>query len=280
MTNFFGTNITDNKRNTGIDGDIFITRTITEEQSLEIEQSLMEQAGFEKKRELPLLLEIVKTICFVFWLLVLGGMISAGDGEPGFAQGYRNAPLLFWIGLLCFLVWLTLFCTEKVRRKKAVNSAAFEHHIETVNALKQKVERSLEIPQDAYEVDVFLERYILKNGEPKHRDFGLVAYLNLPMSAFVRGGNLCLANMERVWEIPLSSFRSVTLEKKRPNFPYWNKSEPIHSEKYKPYKIARNQPGQYFARYYRVEIADPKGEFYLLIPEYDGGIIMELTNLR
>lgn len=51
-------------------------------------------------------------------------------------------------------------------------------------------------------------------------------------------------------------------------------------EEYMPYNISSNQTGQYSARYYRVEIADPKGEFYLLIPEYDGGIFMELANLR
>ena len=275
MTNFFGINITDNKANTNIDGEIFVTNTITAEQNIEMEQFLETEEGFEKKRDLPLSFDFIKLICFIVWITVLTGLISARS----FAEGYRNAPVLCWIGLMCFIVWLTLFCIGKVRRSRTENSAAFEQHIEMADTLQHKLKQSLGIPQDADCIDVFAEYYIIKNGKPKHKICGMVDYINLQMSVFVRGDNLCLANMERVWGIPLSSFRSITLAKKITSLPYWNKSEPIDSEKYKPYKIKRNQIGQYFVRYYRVEIIDLKGEFYLLIPEYDGEIFMELTKL-
>ena len=274
MTNFFGYNITDNKANTNIDGEIFATNTIPAEQNAEIKQFLEKEEDFEKKRDLPLSLDIIKSICFIVWITVLTGLISARS----FAEGYRNAPVLSWIGLMCFIVWLPLFCVGKARRNRT-EKADVEQHIEKFDDLLHKVKQSFGVPQDADCIDVFAEYYIIKNGKPKHKSCGMVDFINLQMFAFVRGGNLCLANMEQLWEIPLSSFRSITLAKKITSLPYWNKSEPINSEKYKPYKIKRNQLGQYFVRYYRIEIVDLKGEFYLLIPEYDGEIFMKLTKL-
>ena len=39
MTNFFGVNVTEDNRNTHIDGDAFITHRITAEQRMAIERS-------------------------------------------------------------------------------------------------------------------------------------------------------------------------------------------------------------------------------------------------
>lgn len=270
MTNFFGYNITDNKENTRIDGEIFATNT-----NIEMKQALETVENLREKYELPLALDIIKSICFLVWITVLTGLISARS----FAEGYRNAPVLCWIGLMCFIVWLPLFCIGKARKNR-MKKATVEQHIEKIDDLLDKVKQSFGVPQDADRIDILAERYAIKNGEPKHKSCGLVDFINLQMFAFVRGENLCLANMEWLWEIPLSSFCSITLVKKIANMPYWNKSEPFNSKKYKSYKIKSNQLGQYFVRYYRVEIVDLKGEFYLLIPEYDGEIFMRLTNLR
>lgn len=275
MTNFFGINITDNQANANIDGEMFAANSINAEQNIELEQALATEEDLKKKSNLPLSIEIIKVICFIVWITVLTGLISARS----FVEGYRNASVLCWIGLMCFIVWLPLFCIKKVRGKR-IEKAAVEQHIEKVDTLWHNVKQSFGIPQDADCIDVFAEYYIIKNGKPKHKVGGMVDFINFQMYAFARGGNLCLANMERLWEIPLSSFRSISLSKKITSLPYWNKSEPINSVKYKPYKIKRNQLGQYFAKYYRVEIVDLKGEFYLLIPEYDGEIFMRLTNLN
>lgn len=274
MTNFFGYNITDNKENTRIDGEIFTTNTITAEQNIEMKQVLETEENLRKKHDLPLSLDIIKSICLLVWITVLAGLISARS----FAEGYRNAPVLSWIGLMCFIVWLPLFCIGKARKNRT-EKVTVEQHIEKIDDLLNKAKQSFGVPQDADRIDVFAEYYVIKNGKPKHKIYGMADFINLQMFAFVRGGNLCLANMEWLGEIPLSSFRSITLSKKITRLLWWNKSEPINSEKYKPYKIRRNQLGQYFVRYYRVEIVDLKGEFYLLIPEYDGEIFMRLTNL-
>ena len=91
---------------------------------------------------------------------------------------------------------------------------------------------------------------------------------------------LCIANMTERWDIPLSSFSRAVLVNKRPNLPAWNKPEPYTDEKYKRYKITTNNFGHYFSRYYRIDIDDGRGKFYLLVPEYDGGTFMELAGIH
>lgn len=280
MTNFFGINITDNKRNTDIDGNIFVTNTITAEQNAEIVQLIDTDKYFEKKRELPLFFWVLRSVCQAVWMVISMAIIKAWGEGTGFVQGYKNAPELYFAGLISFIVWLALFCIGKIRKNKAENTINFKQYIETADTLLYNVRQSLEIPDDADSIDVFAERYIIKNNEIKHKNFGMTAFDNIQMFVFVRDGNLCLADTGALWEIPLSSLRSITLIKKRRNFPEWNKSEPIISEKYKPYRITTNQFGHHFVRYYRVEIIDIRGEFYMLIPEYDGKLFMELTKLR
>lgn len=129
-------------------------------------------------------------------------------------------------------------------------------------------------------MNVLAERYVIKDGKPKRKDIGLTQYVNLSMFAYINGDQLCLDDASSVWEIPLSSIRSIELVKKRVSFPDWTKPEPYDSKSYKPYKITTNQFGHYFARYYCVEISDIRGDFYLLIPEYDGNTFMELMKIH
>ena len=77
--------------------------------------------------------------------------------------------------------------------------------------------------------------------------------------------------------IPLSDLKSPEFIKKRVNFVDWNKQDPPDSPKYKPFDIRTNQFGACFSRYYKVEIYDPHGEYYLLIPEYDIEAFNKLT---
>ena len=276
MTNFFGINVTENIGNVKIDGDVFATNSISAEQQMELEQALKTDEDLNYKSAHLRQLRSMKLICLIIWIMAFIGLLS----ERSFAKGYRNAPFFNLMGLMCFIVWLSLFRVGKTRKNEAEKAAA-EYHIEKGEALWHNVEQSFGIPKDADRIDVFVEYYSVKNGKLKRKSyFEPGEFLNLPMYAFAREGNLCFANMQQLWEIPLSSFRSITMDEKMTILPYWNKSEPIHSEKYKPYKIRRNKLGQNFVRYYRVEIVDSKGEFYLLIPEYDGEIFMRLTDLR
>ncbi len=277
MTNFFGFNVTKGQESDKMDCISFVTRTISDEESERIAQYRQDNDRLEKKAELPTALGVLKGLCWVAWLIILFGIL---ESDVGLIQGYNNAPLLHWIGFLCFVTWLALLIYGKMRVKRTVQTTEFDQHVRQINQFAQEAMQTLDIPENAESIDVLAERYVMKKGVPKHRDSGLVPYVNFDLFIFVQDGSLCLADLENVWEIPLSSLRSMTLEKKRYGYPEWHKSEPPSSKMYKPYKITTNNYGHYFSRCYRIEIRDIRGEFYLLIPEYDGEIFTNVTHLR
>lgn len=277
MTNFFGINVTKGQECTEMDSIAFVTRTLSVEKGEELEQFRQENEQMEQKASLPLGLRVLKGLCWIVWLIILCGILKS---DVSIVQGYHNAPILYWAFGVCFIGWLVLLIYGRVRMKQAVNTDEFGEHMTHADKLERDVRTALDIPDHADSIDVLAERYVMKNGEPEHRDSGLVAYLNFDMWVFERDGSLCLADTEHVWEIPLSSLYSMTLEKKRRSYPEWHKSEPPGSKKYKPYKITTDSYGHYFSRCYRIIIRDARGEFYLLIPEFDGEIFTGVTHLR
>ncbi len=255
----------------------FLTAEIPPELESEMMRMQTESESFLKKAELPLPFGILKFICWLGWLMILAGVLKSG---VSFMEGYHNASALYWGGILCFIIWLILFLYGRRRMKQIDKSSDLASHIQDSEKLLSDLRQALGVPEDALEMDVFGERYVMKNGKPQHKNAGLTQYLNINVAAFVNDSNLCLADTMQRWEIPLSSIRSMTLVKKRVSFPEWHKDEPFNSKKYKPYKITSNSYGHFFSHYYRVEIRDIRGDFCLLIPHFDGEVFTELTHIR
>ncbi len=277
MTNVFGWNMAKGEKVGNVDGAVFVTRTLSDEQNAALDRLAENNTNILVQGQLPLPLRIVKGIAlFGFWIILL----SILKADVSLAQGYRNAPGLYWAVPICLAVWLILFLIGRQRMKRLAADPSLQEHIDIAENLTQMARGVLGIPEDAQSIDVLAERYVLKNGEVVHKDFNMTNYLNLDLFIFYEDGNLCLADLRQRMDIPLHSIRSMRLEKKRKSFPEWHKDEPSNSPKYKPYKITANQYGHVFSKYYRVEISDAKGEFYLLIPEYDAEIFTEITHIR
>lgn len=273
--NFFGINI--EQEGDTQDCAAFQTAEIPPELESEMMRMQTENESLLKKAELPLPLTIIKFICWFGWIVVLLGTIKS---DVSFMEGYRNAPALHWGGVICFFLWLGIFLYGRKRMKQIDKSTDLAEHIQDSEKLYSDLRQALAVPEDAREMDVLAEHYVLKDGNPRHKDAGLTQYLNFNMAAFVREGNFCLADTVQRWEIPLSSIRSMTLVKKRVSFPEWHKDEPCNSKKYKPYKITSNSYGHFFSYYYRIEIHDIRGDFFLLVPHFDGEVFTELTHIR
>ncbi len=274
--NFFGMDA-DRQENDPPMNATFLTAEIPPELESEMLRMQTESESLLKKAGLPLPLTIMKFICWFGWLVVLLGTLKS---DVSFIEGYRNAPALHWGGVICFFLWLGLFLYGRKRMKQIDKSTDLAEHVQDTEKLFSGLRQALGVPEDAREMDVLGERYVLKDGKPRHKDAGLTQYLNFSMAAFVHNSSLCLADTVQRWEIPLSSLRSMTLVKKRVSFPEWHKDEPFNSKKYKPYKITSNSYGHFFSYYYRIEIRDIRGDFCLLIPHFDGEVFTELTHIR
>ncbi len=283
MTNLFGFQVIKGELTEPMDGIDFITKKRSDEESEKLRQYQVSNYILRMKKELPIVLFLLKILCWFFWLVVflivlLGPMTQQ---DVGLVKSYHNAPFLYWGAVLCFVIWLVLVIYERVRMKHIVNVPKYRKLTKQMDQLAQEVMQILDIPEMAERIDVLSEHYIMKDGQPKHRDsnHGMTPYANYDMFVFVQNGNLCLADSRHVWEIPLSSLRTMTLEKKLYGYPDWHKSEPPNSSKYEPYRIIIKS-GLHFSHCYRIEICDIRGEFYLLIPEYDGEAFTRATHLR
>ncbi len=276
MVNLLGMDITEGAENGKPAGAAFIVRQADAEKAAKLYEYQEKYTETEQKAGLPPLLSLLKSALWLGWVIPGCAIMKAG----GFADGYRRVPWLYWLCAGCFAAWLVLFLWEKRRQKQVAESPELKELNENADRFLAEAKAALHIPENAVDLDVFGERFILKNGEPKHKSLdGFSDYLNLDLFAFAEDGSLFLASAEAVWEIPLTALRSAERTKKL-SFAGWNKQKPYNHKDYRKYKVTVNQFGMYFARCWRVNILDSKGEFYLLIPEYDADAFSALTGLH
>ncbi len=278
MTNFFGLNVTKKAAAEAFDGMAFCVRTASPEQNDEVDRFRRRNEEFERNTAFPLPLRIIHFLSKLITFILIVSIIRA---DVSFTEGYRNAPYFYWIALISVLVWIGMFLYRRqyLKEKQAETEEQFNAHIANAELIYRRTMQHLSIPEDAASMDALAEHYVIKHGKPKHKNVGVGGYFNLDMFAYRENNCLYLANLENVLEIPLSSLHSMTMEKKKYCIFPWNKQEPPFSERYAPYKIVNNQFDQYFVRCCRIEILDARGEFFLLIPEYEVPLFTQLTGL-
>lgn len=278
MTNFFGLDVTKKAPAERFNGMAFCVRTASPEQNDEVDRFRRRNEEFERNIAFPLPLRIIHFLSKLIAFILIVSIIRA---DVSFAEGYRNAPYLYWIMLISLLVWIGMFLYRRQyqKEKQAETEEQLQAHIANAELIYRRTMQHLSIPEDAASMDALAEHYVMKNGKPKHKNTKTGGYFNLDMFAYRENNCLYLANFETVLEIPLPSIRSMTMEKKKYCISPWNKPEPPDSERFASYKIAFNQFDQFFVHCCRIEIRDARGEFFILIPEYEVPLFTQLTGL-
>jgi len=274
MRNLFGVN--DDNEDFKTDGEIFITQHIPAELEERLDKASEQDNNFERTASFPSWFYIIK---FILILGAVGFTSGIFQSDVSLAEGYRNAPYIYWITPLLWIALIIMIIFEKSRAKKVYNSEDFSEHMENFIKVIQEAEKYLGIPEDSVNIDILMFRYTEKNGEQKHKNFPLFSHINLNCKIYIKNENLCLSNASYVMEIPLQSLKSIHMEKKKASFPNWNKNESFNSKTYRPFKIVCNNQGNYFAKYYSVKIEDIKGEFEFFVPNYDIDNLCNLTGL-
>lgn len=277
MKNIFGIDVTDNKENGSFDGECFVVRKLSMSTEDAVNNAVKSINSFEKMASLPLGLEIVYWIC-----LMAGVIILLAELKTGFniRQTLENAPCILYIGAAAWITVIYLAIYKRLKAKGISDSDDFEEHMSNISNVTFAAMSELGIPSASQSIDVIAVKYKYKDDNKKSVNIHpMFSHWNLDMFIFTEREMLCLADLYNVYEIPISSIRSIELCSKKAMLPQWNKEEPYNSPKYKQYKIVMNNQGIYFVRYYKVIISDAKGDFELLIPNYDQLLFSEITNV-
>ena len=270
MKPLFAIDITENKKNEVINGEEFITARITDECADNLEASQSAATSLSNKGKLSVWLEMLKTLlgCFGFMIVI---MLLPTAISIGFAAAFGGTPVLSVIGILCLIGWGVLFTISKIKKIQYEKTHDEEAIIRSLNEAMRDAYAMLGVPEDAESVDVLWFRYKVKNGAPIPVDTiqQITKFVNIDMRAFVKDGNLCLADLSTVYSIRLEGIKSITKINKRLHFPSWNKDVKHNELMYKPYKITLND-GILSVKPYYVLTFEANGEEYgIYFPPYE-----------
>ena len=245
----------------------------TEDELSEKQDELSENLEEHKKNaELPSWLTIARSLCLLFFLIVLSATAKAG-----FGTAMRNAPGLVISGAVSGAAALVLWLIGRSKAKNVIESEDFNADVAEAEKINAESLASLGVPEDAAEVDVFTYFYELKNGKEKRK--GIISdYMTMQFRAFREGEMLCLADVGGVIGIPIYNITGIHKINKRVSFMEWNKEEAFNKGEYKQYKMTSNNMGAIFIKpYYSLRFCDCGEEYEILFPAYELETFKRLT---
>ena len=279
MKPIFGIDVTLDKNNEVINGEEFITRVVSSQKKAVFDEKTENFDETIKKSQLPLGLQIANYVCGLFALIVLVGVLRAGN----IVTAFENAPVLIICGILCAIVWLVLYVISKKKEKAVLTEEKADEQVDDINTDIDEIFEELDVPASAPFVDVLLFRYATKGDEIKVKTVGMqmAEYFNIQFKIYQRDGYLHLANVDDVHSFKLSEIKAIRTVKKRISLMSWNKEVGPTEEKYKKYKLTVNQFDNVFVKPYHILEIEHDGQIYgLFFPSYELDTFEILTGLK
>ena len=89
------------------------------------------------------------------------------------------------------------------------------------------------------------------------------------MKLYKDGDMLCLADIERVYSLPVADVKKYVLKKRKTIISGWNKETAYNEGRYIKYKLSKNDNGSINSKFCAMRCADSFGEYELFFPEYE-----------
>lgn len=282
MKPFLGIDLTQDKENEQVNGTEFLAVKPSAALAQTLEASTEEAAETVQNAKVPLPFRIAQYVFGFIALSFIGGLLKS---DVSLAQGYQNAPELYWIAGISAVTWLILWLWG-LRKSKTVLSAdeseqTFSHWEGTANAVF--AELGVPDPEETAEVDVLSFFYVIKDGEIKVREktMQLFQYNNLIFRLFADEEFLYLVNLEGKFAFPLSSITAIRTVKKHIRLMSWNKDVAHNKGIYKPYKLTTDNYGCIHCKQYHIVEFNHKGETWgIYIPNYELPAFEAITGLK
>lgn len=271
MKNLFGLQFREELDRDVLDGMPFQSARVSMQQEQLLEKMEEEKVDLDQKANLPLVLQIIMQIglyigvaCFLFFLVDIW--------KQSFQQALEDKWFVLMAAVILGGISLALFLKQRQKNREAMKTAEETMLEERAQRLEDASRKELGIPESAVHIDVIQTSYELENGQEEVYDNE-----NLSLFAYCQEDSLCFTNLVWVFKVPFSSIQKVAWVKEQQLFYQWNKEEPYNSKTYKPYRIKKNDAGQYIIRgYYSLRISEARGEFEVMVPEYEEKVLFSL----
>lgn len=279
MKIFFGINITNNKKNTQIDGDAFLYRKSDEEQVKAIDAE-SEKLSVLYDKMVPKPLRVLYTIFLVATVVCCVLITKTWENSTHFSEVYAKFPWLFYVGGGCLVLWAIVAGSIRKHTKETAKSDETAIVINRYNAVMENALRALGAPPDCPQIETFLVYYKNKNGKIKLLKQGNALFLHSEYCIYADENALYFAVARQNYAIPRDEITRIRKIKKRTNMLGWIKDTPHNKGEYKTYKITRSNGDIYHLRYYYSLDILHNGETYeLYFPPYELSVLTELTGL-
>lgn len=271
MKNLFGLQFREELDTDVLDGMPFQSARVSIQQEQLLKKMEEEKADLDRKANLPLTLQIIMQIglyiggvCLLFFLVDVW--------KQSFQQALENKWFVLMAAAILGGIYLTLYLKQRQKKREAMKTAEETMLEERAQRLDWVSRQELGVPESAVHIDVIQTSYELEDGQEEVYDNE-----NLSLFAYYQEDSLCFTNLVWVFKVPFSSIQKVVWVKEQQLFYQWNKEEPYNSKTYKPYRIKKNNAEQYIIRgYYSLRISEARGEFEVMVPEYDEKILFSL----
>lgn len=279
MKPFWGIDITENKKNERMNGDGLLVKRVSARQAERFDSAVETAMKLDARAELPTALRILRGVCGVAALLIAGGIMKAWGGGTSLAEGYANAPYVFWAVGVCALVWLVLALAGRRRSAEVLDSREGKDAASELDEASESAYAELGVPAGSPDVDILSVTYRVKDGEIITKDsLTLPPFMNFSVKVFEENGMLCLADVTRRYEIPLSSLRGIRTVDKAIFLPQWLKDTPPDEGEYKQYKLTADGYERIRVKPYHILEFEHEGELWgVYFPNYELPRIEELV---
>lgn len=284
MKPFFGTDVTENKKNEVVNGDEFLVQKPSPALTEAFQRSSQNTYETLQKTKMPLPFRAAQWLFGAVAFVLAIGILKSMEGEDGISitTAYQNAAWVFWLGGACFILWLIFTFISHRKHKNTIESDESNQVFSDFNSICDSIMSDLGVPTDAKEVDILSFLYKVKGDKIKVREKGwqVAPYNTSIVHAYSDSDNLYLTNLDGKYAFPLSSLVAIKTVKKIIRFDEWNKDTPCNEGEYKQYKLSEDQYGCIICRNYHILEVEHNGEIFgIYFPCYELPVFEQLTGL-
>lgn len=286
MKVLFGTDITKDKKNTAVDADEFILRSlpeaVTEKRNKEFEKEL-DRAGSTAKRFR--IIQVVGSILLFFGLL---GIVEIFEDEAGMSLSLMRDAIsqnILWFSVLfaAFSLGVLILIICEAKRKKKMTEYEKDDEIKDYEDKKyiQQALSVLGVPKSAKNVDIICPNYVIRNGEPVLRPLKAFGFLNAELKLFSDESAVYIADAENLYFIRFTDIEKISKYNGKLNLMFWNKNIGHNEEKYQKYNIKKCGESIYMIiEYYSLDINRDGETYKMYFPPYELDVIESLTEVK